>query len=293
MLEILNCGLVQTAITLVALGFGAKVFFKKQAKAKLANLQIKWNAAGKDVVILHQFPRARYCPNPSPYPIKLETFLRMNNIKYVNDFDEAMSDKQKSPWITINGENISDSQLAIEYLTKKFNLDVNKGLDDKDLSVSRAMRFLIEQDFYWCLVQDRWVYPGGKHVPELFAPWEVVSLPTEVERFLIVNFASKMIAKQSFAQGMGRHSREEVESMGIKDLEAISTFLGNKTFMFGDEVTELDCVVFGFLCMILFCSPKESVYYNKVMKDLTNLVDFTERIKEKYWPDWADARYKP
>ncbi len=39
-------------------------------------------------------------------------------MKYINDFEESMSDKGKSPWITINGKNIADSQIAMEYLTK-------------------------------------------------------------------------------------------------------------------------------------------------------------------------------
>ena len=29
-----------------------------------------------------------------------------------------MCENEKSPWITINGTNIADSQIAIEYLTK-------------------------------------------------------------------------------------------------------------------------------------------------------------------------------
>ena len=36
----------------------------------------------------------------------------------INDFEEPMSENEKSPWITINGTNIADSQIAIEYLTK-------------------------------------------------------------------------------------------------------------------------------------------------------------------------------
>lgn len=29
-------------------------------------MQLKWNAADKDVVVLHQLPRARFCPGMSP-----------------------------------------------------------------------------------------------------------------------------------------------------------------------------------------------------------------------------------
>jgi hypothetical protein len=32
-------------------------------------------------------------------------------------------DKHKSPWITVNGEDVSDSQLVIEFLAKKFGIE--------------------------------------------------------------------------------------------------------------------------------------------------------------------------
>ena len=38
----------------------------------------------KPVIILHQFPRGKNAPSPSPYPIKVETFLRMNKIAYTS-----------------------------------------------------------------------------------------------------------------------------------------------------------------------------------------------------------------
>ena len=40
----------------------------------------------KDVVILHQFPRGRITPSISPFVMKLETYLRMADIKYVVQF---------------------------------------------------------------------------------------------------------------------------------------------------------------------------------------------------------------
>lgn len=42
----------------------------------------KWASAGKDVVVLHTVPRGNYCPSLSPFALKLETFLRMMDIKY-------------------------------------------------------------------------------------------------------------------------------------------------------------------------------------------------------------------
>ena len=82
--DILSSGIFQIFIYLAILAYFIQSCYAKRTKTQMQNLQIKWNAIGKDVVILHQFPRARFCPSPSPYPIKLETFLRMHNIKVIS-----------------------------------------------------------------------------------------------------------------------------------------------------------------------------------------------------------------
>ena len=192
----------QIVIFLAILFYFIRSCWMKQSKTQRQNLQLKWNAVEKDLVILHQFPRARFCPSPSPYPIKLETFLRMNNIKYINDFEESMSEKKKSPWITINGENVADSQIVVEYLTKKFNLNINPGLTKDELVISRALRFLIEQDLYWVFAYDRWVNLKGRHVTKFFAPL-FPSLPRSVEAWFIqlMVYIYPNIEKQAYAQG--------------------------------------------------------------------------------------------
>ena len=36
-------------------------------------------------VVMHHFGRARDVPDPSPFPVKLETWLRINKVKYILD----------------------------------------------------------------------------------------------------------------------------------------------------------------------------------------------------------------
>ncbi len=78
---LLGCTAVQVLITLAAAGVGLKYYLGEKNKKRLVGLREKWNAAGKDVVVLHMFPRAIFSPNASPFPVKLETWLRMNKIK--------------------------------------------------------------------------------------------------------------------------------------------------------------------------------------------------------------------
>ena len=48
-------------------------------------------------------------------------------------------------------------------------------------------------------------------------------------------------------QGIGRHSKEEIEKIGLDDIKAASKILGDKPFFFGNKANVLDCVVFAFL----------------------------------------------
>ena len=96
--------------------------------APSASERAEWNSAGKDVVILHQFPRTRTCPNSSPFPLKLETFLRMADVEYKVEEKHFMSAKGKSPWITMNGEDVADSEIAMEHITKVTGKDLDKDL---------------------------------------------------------------------------------------------------------------------------------------------------------------------
>ncbi len=44
-------------------------------------LRREWNSRPKDVVTLHMFARSTTSPNPSPFPIKVETYMRMVDIR--------------------------------------------------------------------------------------------------------------------------------------------------------------------------------------------------------------------
>ena len=64
--------------------------------------------------------RATRCPSPSPFPLKLETFLRAHKIPYINDYSEYPSAKGKIPWITIDGQEVADSQACIDFLSNRY-----------------------------------------------------------------------------------------------------------------------------------------------------------------------------
>ena len=105
----------------------------------------------KDVVYLIQIPRAGAIPSLSPYCFKLETWLRMAEIRYhniSNDFT-YVSEKGQIPFIELNGRQIADSNHIITALTKIFNVELDKELTPKEWADSIAYHHLIEQGILW------------------------------------------------------------------------------------------------------------------------------------------------
>jgi hypothetical protein len=115
-------------ILAVTAGAGAAaivVAVRVRARRRRAEAEGKWAAAGKDVVVMHRFARPRTCTDLSPFAIKLETFLRAAGVKYVNDFEYALHEETgKWPWITLNGEHVTDSQLCVEFVARKLGKDL-------------------------------------------------------------------------------------------------------------------------------------------------------------------------
>lgn len=254
-----------------------------KACSKKQSLRRKWDNAGENVVVLHQFPRPGKIPSLSPFPIKLETYLRAMDIEYVCDFEEPMSGKQKCPWITFNGVDVADSQLAIEFLAKTLEKDIDSHLTLEEAASARAIRIMIEDHFYWGVAVYRWVHDNGKYLANfksIFGP-----LPG----FLLKRIRKKvgqLVGTQANSAGLGRHSREDLEEMCCKDLKAVSTLLGSKKFMMGENLCLLDCTIFGFLCQVMHGVGPDCVYKQLLDTDCTNLKEYMTRVKNLLWHDW-------
>jgi len=76
-----------------------------------------------------------------------------------------------------------------------------------------------------------------------------------------------------------------------QDLLALSKVLGDKPYFMGNEPSSLDCTVFGFLDMILTTPVKsKSIYPGFIKENCKNFVEFHERVKAKYWPDYDKCK---
>ncbi|GAB1608546.1 failed axon connections homolog [Argonauta hians] len=230
----------------------------------------------KDTIIVHLFPRTSKSPNLSPFAVKLETYLRMAKLPYQVEYTREMSPKHKSPWISYNNEVIGDSQFIIEYLNARFDINLNAALSDEEKAIARAMLKMTEESLYWTAVLSRWVFSSSNPFH-----WMNFRMPF----FIFWGIRSEM-KKQTYAQGYGRHTPDEVEHIAMADLQALSDFLGQKDFLMGKEPCEYDCAVFGMVSC--FRQMPNNSFFTKFLKEnkFPNLKAYFNRMKDLYWPDW-------
>ena len=65
----------------------------------------------------------------------------MANIDYINDYEVLYGSSHKCPWATINGKDIDDSTVIMEYLAKKLKIDLSKHLTKEEQAVAHAMKY--------------------------------------------------------------------------------------------------------------------------------------------------------
>lgn len=231
------------------------------------------------MIKLYQFSPLWDLPNVSPFCMKLETYLRMTNLPFqiVKVADPRKSPKGKFPFIKDKELVVSDSGLIIEYLKKQYGDPLDANLTSLQKAQAVMLQRTMEEHLYWIMVYSRWVDPVNwpRVKKDFFAksPFIVRHLVSEILR--------KKTIRTLHEQGIGRHTPNEIEQMGLKDLEALHIILNSNTFFMGDEPTSIDACAYAFIANILQ-SPLTSKL-TEYVKSKTNFVDYCARMKQKYY----------
>lgn len=236
-------------------------------------------------VILHQLPPVKEIVSRSPQCLALETYLKMSDIPYMNEYEEKAQDvtkenKGKIPYIVYKGSKAEGLKNCIDFLEKEFEIETDKHLSPTDEAVVHAFRTMIEESTHWSLMYYRWIdnYGESKKVFSKLPPVLNVVSPKMFQNKCKKSIESHLI---------GRYNREELYNIAEQDLNALSAFLGDKAFFLGEQPSSFDAVAFGLLANFEYGSvgsPQQSLINEK----LANLHDFDERMKGKYWSDWEE-----
>ena len=112
-------------------------------------------------IVLHQFAPMFGLPNPSPFCIKLETYLRMAGLSYTASRIKGRisSLTGKAPYIERDGKVITDSGLIIEHLERANGHPVDGKLTLAERAQSLAFQRLMEEHLYQVVGYARWLDP--------------------------------------------------------------------------------------------------------------------------------------
>jgi glutathione S-transferase len=235
------------------------------------------------MITLIQFPRPSHSASFSPFCLKLETYLKIAGIPYENKLtvSTAKSTKKKMPMILDNGKLIEDSTFIIDYLKSNHGVDLDSHLNSEQKATAKAFQWLCEKSIVDIVMHFRWTdknnWPKFRDILFHGAPWFI--------KATVANSMAKNVTKTLYKHGTGRFTDPEKLTLLNENLTAISNYLGQKKFFFGDQVSTIDSILFATLIQI---EPREIVpQFEGLLKKYPNLITYLETLKKQYWPEFS------
>jgi len=228
---------------------------------------------------LYQFEPCLGVRNPSPFCLKLETYLRMANLPYevVTDADVTKAPKKKFPYIKDGDRTIADSGFIIDYLKQTYGDPLDQHLTPPEQAMALSFRRLMEENLYWAILHSRWAEDDS---------WVVIrkiyfsDLPP-ILRFIVPGLVRRNILGNLYGHGMGHHCREEIYEIGKRDIQAIGDFLRDKPFLMGEQPTSLDATGYGFLANLFRLNLPSPL--SDFAQRFENLGAYCDRMEARFW----------
>lgn len=216
----------------------------------------------------------------SPFVAKAHAFLKIAGLEYESISGQQhmkKAPKGKLPFIDDAGEKIGDSRAIIEYLTEKYSIDIDAHLDTQQKASAYLFEKSLDENLYWCLVWSRWIHEES---------WQVVKdkffkgIPFPISA-IIPKVLRKKVKKALHAQGMGRHSEQEIITIANQSFQALSDLLAENSYFFNDKISTFDASAYAFISSFTHADVDNEI--NNKAKSHQNLVAYIDRIKLEYF----------
>ena len=216
-------------------------------------------------------------PAGGPFDLKLLSWLELANIPYEQAFqdDTRKGPKRKNPWIELDGERIGDTEIIIDLLGKRFDVDLDDGLTPAEKALGHAWRRTFEDHFHQVLEWELLLHPAGASFMQAGAER---AMPPVVGR-LVFKMMQRQMRLQLDARGIARHAPEVIERKGRADIDALAAFLGDKPFLLTDHPVMADTAVFGLLAPMVYWPMATPVA--QYARTVPNIKAYCERMKAR------------
>lgn len=235
------------------------------------------------MVTIFQYVPGWTVPCISPFVTKAIYYMTMAKVPFEIKRQNLQTLDQDSPTgklpyiVDSDGTKVTDSTRIIQYLKKKYGDPLDADLSPFDAAQMLALNRLIDEHLYWtAVVQIRWRETANweKYLP-IIAGGDVspgVRAFADDFRFRILN--------EFMSAGWGRMSAPDVYARAEEDLDAISDFLGEKSFMLGDRPRSIDASVLSILRHIIEAPFNSEVARHGAEKK--TLIDYMRRMNQRF-----------
>lgn len=220
--------------------------------------------------------------SPSPFGLKLETWLRMEHIPYRRSVLTRLprSRTGKIPYLLrADGSTLADSSLIIETLARERGIDLSYGLPPQEQALGHAVIRLLEESTYFVAVWERWSHPQFWPISRRAYFGSRPSLPLR----LIAALVRRKVKAQLHGQGTGRHEPDRIEALGAADVRALAQLLGERPFFGGERPALADATAYGFLAVLL--AYPGATPLQRAVQAQPSLLAYCERMRDRYWSD--------
>jgi glutathione S-transferase len=238
------------------------------------------------MITLYAFGPIFGLPDPSPFVVKAHVLLKMSGLPFRVEAPRGAAGlkkapKGKLPYIDDDGTIVADSTFIRMHLEQKHGIDFDKGLAPEQRGTGWALEKMCEDHLYWGIVDARWMTKdnfdkGPRHffdeAPALLRPLIIAKIHKDVKRTM-------------HGQGLGRHTRTELETLARRDLDAVADVLGDKPFLFGNEPHAADASVYASVNSVL--CPHFETPIRTHAEARANLVAYAKRGTAKWFPEFA------
>lgn len=240
------------------------------------------SAANRPPVKLFVFPRMFEIPNLSPFCCKLETWLRIADVRYelVETRDPRSAPRRKLPYIEDAGVCIADSSIIIEHLSQTRSIDLDAHLGSAERATALLVKRTLEEHYAFVLAYTHLVRDEGtRHTRARFD-----ALPSVIRPF-VARAVQKAVKNLLWHQGLLRYQHDEIVAAAIEDWRAILAFMSDGPFFFGDHATSLDATVFGTLAPTIL-TPIETPI-RSFLRSEPKALAYATRMRERFFPELA------
>lgn len=230
------------------------------------------------MITLHTFGPMFGLPDPSLFVTKADVLLKMSGLPYRTVIgDLRTAPKGKLPYIDVDGSRLADSTFMRLYLEQEHSIDLDAHLSARERGIAWSIEKMLEDSFYWAVVHARWVdddnFNKGPRtffngVPALIRP-------------VVIRMVRRQVMKNLHGQGMGRHNREEIITLGNRIIDSLAALLGDHPYLMGNRRCGADATALAFVAAIL--TPHFDTAMRSHAETHKNLIDYRNRLMQEFY----------